>query len=187
MMPEPKAEPDSKKHRSHFWIPTLIAIIGLVVAIGSAFFAYLQWREANQIKILTFRASLSFYLENDKNSPVIGWRISNGGPGPARIQSLDYFVDKVRVKDFYDAVNKSGINSDLIDGTLFQQNEYFAVGRSEWVFSLEPKKLKSEVVDRFNDFADAHLGIAVRYCSIANECQTTCSWPETCSIDRSIK
>lgn len=174
--------------RSDFWIPTTIAIIGLLVAVASAIFAGLQWHDANQAKTLTFRPTVSFYFENDTQGAAIGWRVQNSGPGTAIIQSLDYFVNNVRAKDYYDAVNKSGINSDLISGTLFQENgDYLGIDKTEWVYSLNPKKQKDQVVDRFLDFAGDHLGLAMRYCSIAGECKTICSWQGTCSIDRRTK
>jgi hypothetical protein len=170
--------------RSDFWIPTTIAIIGLVVAVASAIFSGLQWHEANQLKKLTFRASVSFYFENDKESSVVGWSVLNSGPGPAKIQSLDYFVNNVRAKDFYDAVIMSGINSDLIGGMLYQEGDNLLVGKTDWIYSLKPKKQKDQIVDRFIDFAGDHLGLSIRYCSIAGECETVCSWQGTCSIDR---
>lgn len=170
--------------RSDFRIPTTIAVVGLLVAVASAIFAGLQWQDANQLKNLMFRASVNFYFENDKQSSVIGWSVKNSGPGPAKIQSLDYFVNNVRAKDFYDAANKSGINSDLISGMLYQEGDSLSIGQTDWVYSLNPKKQKDLVVDRFIDFTGDHLGLAMRYCSIAGECETICSWQGTCSIDR---
>jgi hypothetical protein len=102
------------------------------------------------------RPSVDFYTEDDSNEPIVGIQIMNGGPGPAIIKKLTYFVDRKMVRDYNEASDFGKFTGDFLRYFEFDDGDTLAVNEKHWLFYRTTKNKKE--LDRFNDFLDRNLG-----------------------------
>ena len=157
-----------------FWLP-------LVISLAAAAFSGLQWFETHQQGSRSVQPLVDFDTESDPDSLPFGVAIENRGAGPAVIKSIAYFFDRQRISDLHELVVAARLNVDQMNKFEFDPDDTLGIGEKEWLLS-RPKKYRGEKkeAEKFADFLDDHLGIEVRFCSLAGECWTKCSSEGQC-------
>jgi len=161
----------------------LLSVIVLALSgIFSACITYVQWREARDQLVFTMKPSIDFDTEDSAESPPVGVAIMNGGPGPAIIKSITYYVDRKPVKDESEAIQFGKLDSKQTNYFQFDEGDTLAANGKEWLLQHQRRgKEDQKELDKFSDFIDQNLGIEVRFCSILGECWTKCSTKGRCS------
>jgi len=101
--PAPVAPPSpaasQPRHRPVAWRTWL----PIVISLGAAGFTGLQWWEAHTDARLAIKPSVDFYIGDDPVEPPVGIAITNAGPGPAIIKAIQFYVNRMPVRDADDA------------------------------------------------------------------------------------
>lgn len=154
--------------------PAWMAVVISLVAVG---FSGLQWYEAHEQKSLSVRPSLSFIVEDRKDKPIVGVGLDNGGPGPAVIKSVAYYVDRKAMRDAGEAQDYCKLKVDP-DGDDLEEGDALAAGKEQWLFARSTKNKRE--LDQFIDCVDQHLAVEVSYCALDGECWKKCSTKGRC-------
>jgi hypothetical protein len=121
-------------------------------------------------------------IEDDPDVPPFGIRIENAGPGPARIKSVNWFVDRKPVGDVEKAVDiEKLVNVNFVE---FDENDTLGVGAKEQLLEFSHKTRGShddKDLDKFIDILDSHLAVEVEFCPVlGSECSKKCSTKGWC-------
>jgi hypothetical protein len=102
----------------------------------------------------------------------------NGGPGPAVVKNVTYYVDRKPVRDEDEAIAYGKLNANLVRWRQLEPEDTLAVNEHYWLFYRSSKNKKD--LDRFVDFVDRHLAIQIRFCSMNGVRETKCSTKDRC-------
>lgn len=151
-----------------------LSILSLVISAFATAIACVSLWETHEQNQRTLATSVDFMTTYDQREKTVGIAVLNSGPGPASISAIRFYVDGKQVKDADEAAKLGNIDPetmssvDMSGGTL-------GVGETVWLFSRATKAKNRKDLDKFTDFADAHLAIFVRSCSLARVCGDKCS------------
>ena len=161
------------KQQHRLSAPLVISSISLATSIVSVLFAGLIWIETRAHDRASLSPSVYFDTEDDERDSMVGLGIGNGGPSPAVIKSITYYVDHQPVKDVHDAVERGKLTDDLVNTSEVEPDDPLAVGEKTWLVSRSTKNKKE--LDRFIKFLDEHVTVKIEYCSLEDECRSKCS------------
>jgi hypothetical protein len=159
------------EHHWRTWLP-------LVVSLVAVAFTGLQWWDTHRYSTLQVRPSVDFYTEDDDTEKMVGIAIENGGPGPAIIMWIKYFVDGKEQSSLDDALRRAKFDPDQERNVEYDEGDVLPVGKQEWLVGQPTKQ--GQALDPFIDFIDDHLTVQAQFCSIAGECSTKCSTKRRC-------
>jgi hypothetical protein len=157
--------------------------IAIAVAVLAALFSGLQWWETRDWRKLTFAAALSFEIDTLAGRHV-GMGVRNAGPGVARIQTVTYYLDGKPVEDIGNAFENAGLDSDRDEGVDLDSGDLLTPGQIAWLIDYRPKN--REDADRARDLVDAHIQVAINYCTIYEACMRACSDFVGCPVQQPI-
>jgi hypothetical protein len=158
----------------------------LVISALTAGFTGLQWHEMREAAVVALKPNIDFDINDDPDEPPVGIQLVNAGPGPARIKSVEFFVDRKMVKDASEAgINYAGLSEAELDYKDLDQTSTVAVGERIWLIKYRKPKPNDKAANLKNqeklaDFIDQHLAIRVVFCSTVRE--TDC-WPKCSDND----
>jgi inorganic pyrophosphatase/exopolyphosphatase len=119
---------------------------------------------------------------DDGDDLPVGIVIQNAGPGPARIKSVTYFVDKKPVGDVDKATDFE--NMDYIHFIQLEDGDTLAVGEKIWLLKYSKTqrgKQDDKELDQFLDIIDHHLAVGVEFCPVlGGDCGRKCSTKGWC-------
>ena len=131
------------------------------------------------------KPSVDFMIADDPDDLPVGISLQNAGPGPARIKSVLYFVDRKPVGDVEKATDFETFKGD-VHFTEFDEGDTLGVEATQWLLKYVPKphakqKDKEDEVDDFLDVIDHHLAVQVEFCPVmTGECGKRCSTKGWC-------
>jgi hypothetical protein len=174
------------------WYRTLtgwLSCASLLISVAVAAFTWLQWREMHNDWLFKVKPHVDFDAEDDPDLPPVGLELSNGGPGPALIKSVRWYVDRKPVRDSAEALEYGKINSDIVAYIEFDPDDTLAVGDKVWLMQYRKphggKKKGSQKDEKdlndFLDFIDYHVAVKVHYCTVTEDpCWDKCSTKDRC-------
>jgi hypothetical protein len=168
---------DQRRSVFIFLLPTVAVVISL-------FALYFSWQQSHDIHnqlLLSMKPSLNFMVAEDADDLPVGISIENAGPGPARIKSITWFVDR---KPF-DDVNKAMDLESMVDvhSLEIDEGDTLGVGETDWLLKYSKKPHGREEEEEINNFIDRidHTAVEVEFCPVlGNECGKKCSTKGWC-------
>jgi hypothetical protein len=168
-----------------FW-QTGGTVLSLFIALAAAAFTGMQWYENREALLLSTKPHVDFDIEDDPAELPVGIAINNGGPGPATIKSVIFYVDRKPVQDA-DEVAKTyaKLGDNEYTYNEFDPDDTLAVNEKVWLIEYrKPRggKINEQKLGKFADFIDQNLAIQVTFCSTIREevCWTKCSAKGRC-------
>jgi hypothetical protein len=168
------------------WGTAIAGVVAIYGAVLSTVVFLDQRYEARNQLVLSTKPHVDFDIEDDPDEPPVGIAIKNGGPGPATIKSVIFFVDRKTVRDA-DEVAKSyaKLNETEYSYSEFDPDDTLAAGETLWLIQYRKprkEKLNQQKLEKFSDFIDQHLAIKVTFCSTVREdlCWHKCSTKDWC-------
>ncbi len=168
-----------------FW-RTSISVLALLIALGSAAFTGMQWRDAHQQILFATKPHVDFGIQNDPDEPPVGIAVNNAGPGPAIIKSVTFYVDRKSVRDADEAGRDyAKLSESELGYSELEPGDTLAVGDKVWLIKYrKPRggKVVQKNIENFADFIDQHLAIEIVFCSDLQEdlCWLKCSTKDRC-------
>jgi len=160
-----------------------LSVVAILISLIAVCFTGLQWREAHAQLLLSMRPSVNLPTEDDINEGTVGIALDNSGPGPAKIKSINYFIDKKLVGDVNKAVDFANLGSD-IHFLAWEEDSTLGVGEKLWLlkWSKRPRTKKDrQELDEFVDLIDHRLAVQVEFCPVlSGECSKRCSTKGWC-------
>jgi hypothetical protein len=164
-------------HQTHLVIAAYASLALSMVAIG---FSGLQWYDAHRQNERTLQPLLSFSYDTDGREPNVGLSLLNAGQGPAILQSIAIYVDRVPVKSWDEATDYGKLpNDDLIHWIELDKGDPIRAGETVQLYWRTPKEGKKGL-DQFTKFVDQRIGVLVTFCSVGGDCQSVCSVEGRC-------
>ena len=153
----------------------------IVISLAAALFTGLQWRETHNQLALSMKPAVDFDTADDPDDPPVGIAISNAGPGPAVIKSVEFYVDRKPVKDAEEAAQRGQLDVEQLNAFEFDEGDTLAVGQKEWLFRYRKTSKPDEAqAARYADFVGGRLGIEAEFCSVLGDCWIKCSTRGRC-------
>ncbi|MHB8214871.1 MAG: hypothetical protein ACYDDS_02220 [Candidatus Sulfotelmatobacter sp.] len=162
---------------------SILSVIAMLISLIAVCFTGLQWREAHAQLLLSMKPSVNLPTEDDINEGAVGIALNNSGPGPAKIKSINYFIDRKLVGDVNKALDFSNLGPDVHfleweeDGTL-------GVGEKQWLLKWSKRphtKKDQQELDEFVNLIDHRLAVQVEFCPVlAGDCSKRCSTKGWC-------
>ncbi len=162
--------------------PKTLSVVAILISLGALLFSALQWHDAHSQLLLSMKPSVNFMNQNDPDEFPVGISIDNAGPGPAKIKSVTYFIDKKPVGD----VDRATEFADLEDIQFLEleEGETLAAGGKEWLLKMSKRphsKEEQKELDNFIDVISHHLAVEVEFCPvISGDCGKKCSTKDWC-------
>jgi hypothetical protein len=158
------------------------SVLAIAISLVALCFSALQWHEAHSELLLSMKPSVNFTNEDDIDEGAVGISIDNAGPGPAKIKSVTYFIDKKPVGDVEKATDFT--NVDDVHFLELDEGDTLGVGAKDWLLKYSKKphgKKDQQQLDDFLDVLDHHLAVQVEFCPVLNgECGKKCSTKGWC-------
>ncbi len=164
---------------------TTLSVTAIVISLFAVIFTGLQWRESHNQLLLAMKPSINILTETDPETSA-GISIQNAGPGPAKIKSITYFVNKKPVADAEKALEFAKVPkiTDDVYTLELEEGDTLGVGQTEWLIKYAKKprgKNQQEELDKFLDFIDQDVAIQVEFCPVlGNDCAKKCSRTNWC-------
>lgn len=169
------------ENKRPFWNGILVAI-PILVSLGALYCTWLQSNDTHKLVMLSMKPSVDFDTEDDPDDPPVGIKIENGGPGPAIIKSVIYYVDRKPVGDVTKMVEVEKLNGDETQYFSFDEGDTLAVGGAHWLISHRKRGKEDQAeLNRFIDCIDNHVAIEVEFCpALDGQCYKKCSTKGWC-------
>ena len=165
---------------------TSISVLALLIALGAATFAAMQWRDAHNQILFAAKPHVDFETQSDPDEPPVGIAVINEGPGPAIIKSVTFYVDRKSVRDADEAGRDYAKLSESELGLLdLEPGDTLPVVDKFWLIKYrKPRggKIVQKNIENFADFIDQHLAVEIVFCSASQEdlCWPKCSTKDRC-------
>jgi hypothetical protein len=151
---------------------------------GALLIGAYQAYEAREHDHASVKPLVSFTYELDDDQPVVGLSIANAGLGPAIVKSISAYIDGKRVEGWREAVISGKVwRENSIRTNVPNKDDVLKPG--ETIFLLARPTNDKADLDQFIDFLRTHLGASVEFCSIYDNCWTTCSLKGRCGEELS--
>lgn len=150
----------------------LIPALSLVISLMALVVAGVSYWETRQQDRRMLSSSVDFSTSFDDREKVVGIAVLNSGPAPARVDAIRFYVDGRLVQDADAAAEAANLDPDSLT-SIDLKGGTIGVGETVQLFSRTTKNKKD--LQKFLNFADDHLAIFIRSCSLANECAEKCS------------
>jgi len=155
---------------------TIGTVFSVLISLLAIAFSGLQWSETRTQRILSIKPSVDFYIQDDPDEAPFGIAVTNGGPGPAVIKFVTYYLDRKPVRDSTDLIDTAKLKSDETKNIDFDEDDTLAVNGTSWLLAHRKKgKEDQKEVDKFIEILDNHIGVKIRFCSIEGQCWDKCS------------
>ena len=177
-----------------WFVVNWLALLALLVALTSLFFAYGAYRHvagASTLAAMTApeRAAalpkLTFLTGEDGNAGQAGIALKNGGPGLAIIKSVDYFIDGRRMADEEAVIGIAPRGArEALQYTHLDPGARIGANTDKWLLFLSKRDTRAQVYESLAAFMSDSVAVGVRYCSEQNECADTCSKVGGCTAQK---
>jgi len=163
---------------------TALSVTAIVLSLIAVIFTGLQWRESHNQLLLEMKPSINI-LTTTGDRPA-GISIQDAGPGPAKIKSVTYFVDRKPVGDASKALDFANVPEIMNDVDILEidEGDTLAVGPTEWLIEYTKKprsKDEQKELDQLFDFIDQHVAVEVEFCPVlGSDCAKKCSKKKWC-------
>jgi hypothetical protein len=161
-----------------------LPVVAIVISFVAVFFSGLQWYEARNQLLLSMRPSVNFMTNSDDDEFPVGISVDNAGPGPAKIKSVTYFIDKKPFSDVDKALQSINRGSfEDIHSVDLDEGDTLAVGSKEWLvyYNKPQQKQHPAEVDDFLELLETHLAVQIEFCPVlSGECGKKCSMKDMC-------
>jgi hypothetical protein len=166
-------------------IANVFSGIALLVSILALILTGLQWWKAHSQLLLSMKPTVDFTMSTDEDDPPVGMSIENAGPGPARIKSITYFVDRKEVGDVGKALEFGNLPDVEDIHTLdFDDGDTLAVGGTVWLvkyMKMAHRRKDAREPDALATFIEQHLAVEVEFCPVLSDnCYKRCSTKGWC-------
>ena len=175
-----------------------LSLLALLVALTSLFFAYGAYTHTHASGGMiapTVAATapgsagalpkVTFLTGEDRDAGQAGIEMKNGGPGPAIIKSVDYFIDGRRMDDEEAVIDVAprGARSAL-QYTHLNPGARIRANADTWLLFLPRRDTRPREYERLANFVSDSVAVGVRYCSDANACADACSKTGACGAQK---
>jgi hypothetical protein len=161
----------------------VLSVVALTTSLATVCFVGLQWREAHTQLLLSMKPSVNFTSEDDIDEGAVGVALENAGPGPAKIKSITYFIDRKPVGDVTKAADFADLGAN-VHYLEWEDGDTLGVGEKQWLLKCSKKprtKQDQQELDEFTDLIDHKLAVQVEFCPVLpGECSKKCSQKGWC-------
>lgn len=171
-----------------------LSLLALLIALTSLLFAYGAYTHVRGPGSPTPAAvaenagalpRLVFLTGEDRSAEQAGIALRNGGPGPAIIKSVDYFIDGRQMADeeaVIDAAPRGARNA--LQYTHLNPGARVGANADTWLLFLPKRDTRPRDYERLANFVSDSVTVGVRYCSEQNACADACSKAGACGAQK---
>lgn len=163
METEPTPSKKTIAERLSTYVPLFVAVLSLTVSVWSAY----QTRTHNRLSV---RPLLSVYAVAGYTDENVGIFIENVGPGPAILGNLQIWFKNSKSSWTEISTSNSNIFQDISNIGQADKLEGVALksGSKDYLYSTPLSNVRD--LGQFEKLID-NVGLAIRYCSIYDECR----------------
>jgi hypothetical protein len=112
-------------------------VLSILIALAAAGFTGMQLLEARNQLLLSTKPHVDFDTESDPDKPPVGIAINNAGPGPALINSVNFYVDRKPVQDADEAGRTyAKLSASEFDAEIIEPNDTLGVGEKNVAYTI---------------------------------------------------
>jgi hypothetical protein len=149
----------------------------IIISVAAAVFSGLQWWDARESMRLANDATVEIDVDTEPGRSKRGVFVRNAGPGIAHVRTVKYYIDGDLVLDINEAFERiAKLDSNRL-GEVDINASTLSPGERQQILRFDARKSEQ---DRAEDFFEAHVNVAVAYCSAGGRCETVCADPKQC-------
>ncbi|MBV9726092.1 MAG: hypothetical protein JO299_13100 [Gammaproteobacteria bacterium] len=150
----------------------IIVLIGVLLAAGAL------WLTSGKSRPERFEAAVAFDIDTLARKHHLGIGLHNFGPGVAHIRSVTYYLDRDRIEDISDALEREGLDADRDTGVDLDHGDLVPPNDVIWLIDYSARSRAEEL--KVTDLMEHRIAIAVEYCDAQDECARLCSEADGC-------
>lgn len=113
-----------------FWLPKIISAVALTVSI-------LEAADSRSALTLSSAPLIDFFVQDNENERGLGISVKNNGPGVARVDTIECYVDRKPISQIEEALAASNVKPSALHTVEWENGDSLAVGETVWLFRFE--------------------------------------------------
>ena len=128
---------------------------------------------------------ITFLTGEDRNAGQAGIEMKNGGPGPAIIKSVDYFIDGRHMEGEEAVIDVAPRDARrALQYTHLDPGARLGANAGTWLLFLPKYDARPREYERLAGFLSDSVAVDVKYCSEQNACADACSKNGACGAQK---